>query len=35
LCIRNEPVVIDTRDDVAKAIDHGFDKKTSFRHPVK
>jgi hypothetical protein len=24
--------IIDTRDDVAKAVDHGFDKKTSFRN---
>ena len=35
LCKINEPIYIDTRDDVSKAIDHGFDKKTSFRHPVK
>jgi hypothetical protein len=24
--------IVDTRDDVAKAVDHGFDKKTSFRN---
>jgi hypothetical protein len=23
--------IVDTRDDIAKAVDHGFDKKTSFR----
>jgi hypothetical protein len=28
----NEPNIIDTRDDVSKAIDHGFDKRTSFRN---
>jgi hypothetical protein len=35
LCKIREPKIVDTRDDIAKAIDHGFDKKTSFRHPVK
>jgi len=35
ICKINEPKIIDKRDDVAKAEDHGFDKKTSFRHPVK
>jgi hypothetical protein len=24
--------IVDTRDDVAKAVDHGFDKRTSFRN---
>jgi hypothetical protein len=35
LCKKNEPEIVDTRDDIAKAVDHGFDKTTSFRHPVK
>jgi hypothetical protein len=35
LCKTQEPKIVDTRNDIAKAIDHGFDQKTSFRHPVK
>jgi len=32
---RNDRVVEIKNTDVEKAVNHGFDKKTSFRHPVK
>jgi hypothetical protein len=33
--MRNDKTVELVNSDIDKAINHGFDKKTSFRHPIK